>query len=119
MTRRASVCSLRRLLCWRVTRGQRLPTRRWMRSNTPQGPAPVPELSILIVSYNTEADLVRCLDSLISAPPRVSHEIVVVDNGSRDGSVKAVQSRSPRARVIALDTNRGFAGATNVGFRQS
>jgi GT2 family glycosyltransferase len=44
------------------------------------------------------------------------HEIVVVDNGSTDGSVEAAQ-RFARVRVIALDRNHGFAHANNVGIR--
>ncbi len=77
------------------------------------------DLTILIVSHNTAADLERCLDSLLNAPPRLSHEIVVVDNASRDGSVNIVSSKGPAVRLIPLDTNVGFARANNAGFRQS
>ena len=57
-------------------------------------------LSIVIVSFNTRADLERCLESLFAAPPAVTHEIVVVDNASRDGSPDAVRARWPAVRVI-------------------
>jgi N-acetylglucosaminyl-diphospho-decaprenol L-rhamnosyltransferase len=77
------------------------------------------ELSILIVSYNTLVDLERCLQSLGQAPPSVSHEIIVIDNASSDGTQAAVKSRWPHARLISLESNAGFARATNVGFRQS
>jgi N-acetylglucosaminyl-diphospho-decaprenol L-rhamnosyltransferase len=76
------------------------------------------ELAILIVSHNTAGDLERCLDSLLQAPPGVSHEIVVIDNASRDGSADAA-ARHPQVRVIRLDTNVGFARANNLGFRQT
>lgn len=79
----------------------------------------MPELSILIVSHNTRADLERCLQSLHQAPPRTSHEIVVIDNASEDGSVAAVESQWPAVRVIPLDSNVGFARANNAGFRQT
>ncbi len=73
------------------------------------------DLSIIIVSYNTRTDLERCLDSLVTAPPRHSHEIVVVDNGSADQSVAAARSRG--VRVIENGANVGFARANNVGIR--
>jgi N-acetylglucosaminyl-diphospho-decaprenol L-rhamnosyltransferase len=77
------------------------------------------DLAILIVSYNTRQELESCLQSLHQNPPHLSHEIVVIDNASQDGSAEAVRSRWPRVRVIALDANRGFARANNEGFRQT
>lgn len=73
-------------------------------------------LSIVIVSFNARADLDRCLDALQAAPPAIAHEIVVVDNGSTDGSVEAAQRR-PGVRVIALGANAGFAKGNNAGIR--
>jgi len=78
-----------------------------------------PRLSIVIVSFNTRADLERCLDSLFAAPPSVTHEIVVVDNASRDGSPGAVRARWPSVRVIEQATNEGFSAANNAGIRGS
>ena len=72
-------------------------------------------LSIIIVSFNARADLVACLRSLSDAPPSIVHDIVVVDNASRDGSPQAAGAAG--ARVIALDQNVGFAAANNVGIR--
>ena len=80
---------------------------------------PLTELTILIVSHNTAGDLERCLDSLVEAPPGASHEIVVIDNASRDGSAEAVKSRGPHVRWIPLETNVGFARASNIGFRNT
>jgi GT2 family glycosyltransferase len=79
----------------------------------------VNELAILIVSYNTADDLQRCLDSLLKAPPVVSHQIVVIDNASRDGSVEGVRSLGGSVRLISLPSNAGFAAANNVGFRNT
>ena len=76
-------------------------------------------LAIVIVSYNTRADLERCLQSLHEHPPQVSHQIVVVDNASRDGSVEAVRARWPRVTVIALASNVGFAAANNAAIRRT
>jgi GT2 family glycosyltransferase len=74
----------------------------------------VTSLSIIIVSYNARRDLERCLDSLLASPPRASQEIVVVDNGSTDGSVAAVGARQG-VRVIEVGSNAGFARANNIG----
>ena len=78
-----------------------------------------PKLSIVIVSFNTRADLERCLESLMGSPPAIPHEIVVVDNASTDGSVEAVRRRWPAVRVVAQGRNAGFAAASNIGIRAS
>jgi GT2 family glycosyltransferase len=76
-------------------------------------------LAIVIVSYNTRSDLENCLQSLHDHPPQVSHEIVVVDNASRDGSVDAVRARWPDVTLLALTSNLGFAAANNAGIRRT
>ena len=76
-------------------------------------------LAIVIVSFNTRGALGDCLRSLHDPPPRIDHDIVVVDNGSTDGSVDAVRSDWPRARVIELERNEGYARATNAAIRAS
>ena len=76
------------------------------------------DVSIIIVSYNARVDLERCLESLRASPPSASHEIIVVDNQSSDGSVEAA-AKWPRVRVIETGANLGFARATNVGIRAS
>jgi len=78
----------------------------------------VTDLSIIIVSHNARADLERCLASLQHPAPAVSHEIIVVDNASSDGSAGAAR-RSPAVRVIESGANRGFAAANNIGIRAS
>ena len=76
------------------------------------------DVSIIIVSFNAREDLERCLASLHTAPPAVSHEIVVVDNASTDGSAEAAR-RYPDVRLIEAGSNLGFARATNIGIRAS
>ncbi len=77
------------------------------------------DLTIIIVSYNTKGDLEDCLRSVVQHPPGVDHEIVVVDNASRDGSQDAVRAGFPSVRLIEMDRNVGFAAANNAAFRQS
>jgi GT2 family glycosyltransferase len=75
-------------------------------------------LAIIIVSYNARVDLERCLDSLHQPPPQLTHEIVVVDNQSGDGSAQAARGW-PDVRVIEVGSNAGFARANNIGLRAS
>jgi len=72
-------------------------------------------LAIIIVNFNTSAALLACLRSLHEHPPEVSHDIVVVDNGSTDGSVQNVLATWPSVRVVEMGHNVGFAAATNTG----
>jgi GT2 family glycosyltransferase len=75
-------------------------------------------LSIIIVSFNAEAELIGCLLSLKKAPPVIDHEIVVVDNASTDRSVEAA-SAFAGVRVVEMGRNAGFAAANNAGIRET
>jgi len=79
----------------------------------------MPRLSIIIVSYNSRADLDGCLRSLTAAPPRIDHEIVVVDNASSDGTQTYVRERWPGVRLIDAGGNVGFARGNNIGISQT
>ena len=76
------------------------------------------DLSIIIVSYNAVADLERCLASLRAHPVRASHEIIVVDNASTDGSAETAE-RVSGVRVVRNRQNLGFSAGNNVGIRAS
>jgi N-acetylglucosaminyl-diphospho-decaprenol L-rhamnosyltransferase len=78
-----------------------------------------PDLSIVIVSYNTRQLLKECLDSLYAglAESTLTSEVIVVDNASRDGSAAMVRKHFPQVRLIANEDNRGFAAANNQALR--
>ena len=76
------------------------------------------ELSIIIVSHNARRDLERCLASLRQNPPSASHEVIVVDNASTDGSADAAAACAG-VRVIRSATNAGFSAGNNVGIKAS
>ena len=78
-----------------------------------------PRLDIIIVNYNTSADLQTCVSSLGTPPPAIPHHVTVVDNASTDDSVAAVKSRWPNVEVVPLTKNAGFAAANNIGIRRT
>lgn len=71
--------------------------------------------TIIIPNYNGMAYLENCLASLRGEPARV----IVVDNGSTDGSRELVQEKFPKVRLISLDRNYGFCRAVNRGMEAS
>jgi GT2 family glycosyltransferase len=71
------------------------------------------DLSIIIVSWNTRDLLLQCLRSIRSNDASLITEVIVVDNGSTDGSVNAVREQFPDVRIIENETNVGFARANN------
>lgn len=77
----------------------------------------MPQLSIVIVTFNSTADVARCLDSLTRTPPRAPHEIIVVDNASSDGTADLIRAQWPQVRVVDAGGNVGFARANNLGIR--
>src|SRR5437868_2229955 len=80
----------------------------------------MPRLSIIIVTYNSRADVLHCLAALTGAgAPHTGHEIVVVDNASPDGTATYLRERWPGIRVIDSGANRGFAAANNIGIRHT
>jgi hypothetical protein len=76
------------------------------------------DLSVIVVTWNTRELVLDCLASVTAAlAPPIRAEILVVDNGSSDGTEEAIRERFPTARVIALPANVGFAAGCNAGLR--
>ncbi len=73
-----------------------------------------PDLSILVVSYNTADLTTACLDSVVAETRATTYEIIVVDNASSDASADAIGAAHPEVRLIRSDENMGFARANNV-----
>jgi GT2 family glycosyltransferase len=73
-----------------------------------------PTLSVLVVSYENRDDLQRTLPALL---PELGDddELIVVDNNPGDGSAEAVRELAPRARILTMEGNTGFAGGINAG----
>src|SRR3954452_17614079 len=73
----------------------------------------IPDVSIILVSWNTRELLLDCIESLPAAIGDLHADIWVVDNGSADGSVAAVREQFPLVRLIENGGNPGFAAANN------
>ena len=75
------------------------------------------DLSIIIVSWNTSALLLQCLDSIYQTGSGTAFEVIVVDNGSTDDSVSLVEKHYPAVTLIQNPQNLGFARANNQGLQ--
>jgi GT2 family glycosyltransferase len=74
--------------------------------------------AIVIPNWNGRDLLEKYLPSVITAAERVpGSEVIVVDNGSADGSAAFVREQFPQVRLVALGKNLGFGGGSNAGFR--
>jgi N-acetylglucosaminyl-diphospho-decaprenol L-rhamnosyltransferase len=89
-----------------------------------------PLLSTVIVNSDGCADTLRCLESLFAHPPDLAtlarlvdalpeHEIILVDNRSRDGCVAQVRERFPSVKIIESPARQGFSRNYNLGIRQT
>jgi GT2 family glycosyltransferase len=76
----------------------------------------LPSVAIVIASWNGRPLLETCLPSIAALDyPRARLEVIVVDNGSTDGTVDWLAREHPGVRTIANETNAGFAAASNQG----
>ena len=74
--------------------------------------------SVVIPNWNGRDLLEKYIPSIIAAlSGNPDNEIIVVDNGSADGSAEFLRENFPEVRVLALDRNLGFGGGSNAGFR--
>ena len=87
-----------------------------MTPNRATTPLSAPHIDFVVLSWNRRDDTLSCLRSLEAATyPNLG--VIVVDNGSTDGSADAVAAEHPHATVVRLERNLGFAGGVNAGIR--
>ena len=75
----------------------------------------VPDMSIVLVCWNNKTYLEPCLDSLFQGGLRSSFDVVVVDNGSTDGSQAMLRQKFSQVQLIQNDRNVGLGRASNQG----
>ena len=73
-----------------------------------------PYVGVIIVNYNRKNDLEKCIMSVINSDYS-NFEILIVDNGSTDGSLPYVRERFPNLQIISNTLNLGFTGGNNQG----
>lgn len=78
-----------------------------------------PDIALVFISYNTRADLAAALDSVRRLPEAGELRVIVVDNGSTDGSIEMVRDEYPEARLIVNAANGGYSQACNLGILDS
>ena len=76
-------------------------------------------ISIIIINWNGRKWLEACLKSMENQEISEDYEVILVDNGSSDGSVKYVYTEFPEVNVVSLERNLGFAGACNIGLNSA
>lgn len=76
------------------------------------------DVSVIIVNYNTLALTQQCLDSVFEKTKDISFEVILVDNGSTDGS-QEVFSKDDRITYIYSEENLGFGKANNLGYEHA
>lgn len=76
-----------------------------------------PDVSVCIVSFNTQEHLRECLSSIFCATDGLGVEVIVVDNASVDGSAAMVRAQFPTVRLIQNERNLYFTRANNLALR--
>jgi hypothetical protein len=77
-----------------------------------------PRVAVVVLNWNGLEDTLECLESLSkSVYPNI--EVIVVDNGSSDGSPEEIAGRFPDVHLIRNPGNMGFSGGNNVGIREA
>jgi N-acetylglucosaminyl-diphospho-decaprenol L-rhamnosyltransferase len=74
-----------------------------------------PVLSVVVLSWNTKQLTLACLRALFADTPRHAREVIVVDNGSHDGSADAIAAAFPQVRLERNPDNRLYAAGNNQG----
>jgi glycosyltransferase involved in cell wall biosynthesis len=87
-------------------------------------PTPRPQLSLVFPVFDEEENIGLLLDRALGLAPQLagSFEIVVVDDGSRDGSLRVIEERrraEPRIRLLRHAANRGYGAALRAGLREA
>ena len=74
-----------------------------------------PVLSIVVLNWNTRELVLACLRALFAETPRHPREVIVVDNGSEDGSADAIAAAFPQVRLLRNSDNRLYSAGNNQG----
>ncbi len=79
----------------------------------------MPDISIIIINYNTFKLTCECIDSVISNTKAISYEIILVDNASTEVDPGKFLEKFPQIKLIKSDRNGGFAYGNNLGLKKA
>jgi len=74
------------------------------------------QMSVIILAWNGREYLGPCLSSVL-AQTRPADQVIVVDNGSQDGSADFVAQNCPQVQLVRNERNLGFSGGMNIGIK--
>lgn len=77
------------------------------------------DFTVIIVTYNSEKDIIKCINSIVSYFNNHSIEIIIIDNYSKDNTRRVLSKTFANLRIVELPLNSGFAKAANIGSRCS
>jgi GT2 family glycosyltransferase len=77
------------------------------------------DVTVIIVSYNSERDIRDCLRSVLAERDHVAQEVIVLDNLSKDATAEIVRTEFPEVKLLTPDANLGFAAGNNEGVRHA
>jgi GT2 family glycosyltransferase/2-polyprenyl-3-methyl-5-hydroxy-6-metoxy-1,4-benzoquinol methylase len=87
-----------------------------LQAEVPKPKSIEPTISIIIVNWNGKEDTINCITSL-NQLNYTNYEVIIVDNGSTDDSVKAIKTAFPNISIIEEKNNTGFSGGNNIGIK--
>jgi len=73
------------------------------------------DYTVIILTWNSRQHIAACIESLREAAPGYRGDLIVIDNGSQDGTPQIVREMAPAARLVRNQVNRGVAAARNQG----
>ena len=73
-------------------------------------------VAIIVLNYNKKKDILECLDSIFNLDYN-EFEVIVVDNGSSDGSAEEIKTKYPNVHLIESKKNLGASGGRNLGIK--
>lgn len=76
----------------------------------------IPEVFVIILNWNETEDTIKCINSFLHLEYS-NYDLIVVDNGSTDDSVRRIKERFPQIKLIETNKNLGYTGGNNVGIK--
>ncbi len=79
-----------------------------------------PQITVSVTNWNNKFACIKCLESIYKLKyPKDKLDVLVVDNGSSDGSVSAISKKFPTVKIISLPKNEGFPASVNIAVKSS